>query len=330
MTFRKIITKLLKKPAAVIGLSLLLGFAIIAIFAPLIAPTPEGWSDNQMIPTTSLNAVPLPPSEEHILGTTEGQYDVFYGVVWGTRTAFRIGIGITLLTTLIGLIIGSLSGFFGGWVDEVLMRITEIFQAFPFLLTTIILTSVLKFVYQRGEGGIMITSSKILAFLTFGNRFNEPISNSQMAFLFGLISITMFGWMTIARVTRGNILIVKNYDYALAARTIGAKNPRILFRHLVPNAIFPLLVIATMNIGTFVLTFAALSFLGLGMPEGYADWGQMLSLARNWIPSLAKYYYIAIYPGIAILLFVLSWNLVGDALRDVLDPRLRGTAADLP
>jgi len=135
----------------------------------------------------------------------------------------------------------------------------------------------------------------------------------------------MFGWMTIARVTRGNILTVKNFEYAIAAQTIGAKNSRILFRHLLPNAIFPVLVIASMNIGSYVLTFAALSFLGLGAQVGYADWGQMISFARNWIPSLAKYPHIVLYPGIAIMLFVLSWNLVGDGMRDILDPRMRGT-----
>jgi peptide/nickel transport system permease protein len=142
-----------------------------------------------------------------------------------------------------------------------------------------------------------------------------------------MISIIIFGWMTIARVTRGNILAVKNFEYALAARTIGAKNIRILFRHLMPNAIFPVLVIASMNIGSYVLTFAALSFLGLGAQVGYADWGQMISFARNWIPSLAQYSHIVLYPGMAILLFVLAWNLVGDALRDILDPRMRGAGS---
>ena len=126
---------------------------------------------------------------------------------------------------------------------------------------------------------------------------------------------------------RGNVLVVKNAEYALAARTIGAKNSRILFRHLIPNAIFPMLVIVPLNIGSYVITYAALSFLGLGVQEGYADWGHMLSLARNWILSLSDYSYIVLYPGAAIVLFVLAWNLVGDALRDILDPRLRGARA---
>ena len=316
--------KLIKNPSAVFGLVLLLAFAVVAIWAPVIAPVPENSEDEQLIPRSGLSRNPLPPNDEHIFGTTQSQYDIFYGVIWGTRTAFRIGIGIAIFTTIIGLTIGSISGFFGGWIDELLMRVTEIFQAFPFLLTTIILTSVLPFVFERDEGGIMITTTKIMALITFGQGYSKPISPTQLSVLTAMMAIVMFGWMEIARVIRGNILTVKSSEYAMAARTIGAKNTRILFRHLVPNAIYPLLVITPMNIGSYVLTFAALSFLGLGVQEGYADWGQMLSLARNWILSLADYPHIVLYPAGAIVLFVLAWNLVGDALRDILDPRLRG------
>jgi len=327
MTFGYIFKKLMKTPTAVVGLILMLIFIIIAIWAPVFAPVPESSRDEYMIPRDGFSSIPIPPNEDHIFGTTEGQYDIYYGIIWGTRTAFRIGVVITLFTTTIGLIVGSIAAFYGKWIDEVLMRITEIFQAFPFLLTAITLTSVLQAVYGRGEAGFFITTAKLLAFLTFGHSMFEPINPVQLTILTGMIAIIMFGWMTIARVTRGNILTVKNYEYAIAARTIGAKNSRILLRHLMPNAIFPVLVIASMNIGSYVLTFAALSFLGLGAQRGYADWGQMISFARNWIPSLAEYPHIVIYPGMAILLFVLSWNLVGDALRDILDPRLRGTRA---
>jgi len=146
----------------------------------------------------------------------------------------------------------------------------------------------------------------------------------QMQILTGILAIIAFGWMTYARVIRGNILSVRELEYAMAARAIGAGNMRILLRHLLPNAIFPVLVIASMNIGSYVLSFAALSFLGLGAQRGYADWGQMINFARNWIPSLADHWYIVVYPGAAIVLFVLAWNLVGDVLRDVLDPRMRG------
>jgi len=321
MTFGLILKNLIKKPTAIFSLTLLLIFGAVAVFAPVIAPPSETAMDEQMMLQGSFNRSPQPPSEEHVWGTTVEQYDIFYGVVWGTRTAFQIGIGIAFFTSLIGLIIGSVSGYFGGWIDELLMRVTEIFQAFPFFLIVIILTSVLQYFYERGEEGIMLASTKILAFVTFGQDFFETIPPSRLVFLVSMIAIIMFGWMEIARVIRGNILVIKSSEYALAARTIGAKNSRILFRHLVPNALFPLFVLAPMNIGTYVLTFAALSFLGIGVPEGYAEWGHMLSLAHDWLLSFTDYPYLIIYPGAAIILFVLSWNLLGDAMRDILDPR---------
>ncbi|HKJ28384.1 MAG TPA: ABC transporter permease [Anaerolineales bacterium] len=323
MTFGLILKNLIKKPTAIFSLTLLLIFGAVAVFAPVIAPPSETAMDEQMMLQGSFNRSPQPPSEEHVWGTTVEQYDIFYGVVWGTRTAFQIGIGIAFFTSLIGLIIGSVSGYFGGWIDELLMRVTEIFQAFPFFLIVIILTSVLQYFYERGEEGIMLASTKILAFVTFGQDFFETIPPSRLVFLVSMIAIIMFGWMEIARVIRGNILVIKSSEYALAARTIGAKNSRILFRHLVPNALFPLFVLAPMNIGTYVLTFAALSFLGIGVPEGYAEWGHMLSLAHDWLLSFTDYPYLIIYPGAAIILFVLSWNLLGDAMRDILDPRTK-------
>jgi peptide/nickel transport system permease protein len=304
-------------------------FTLIAIAAPLIAPIPENARNPYMIPRDGFSTEPRPPSDEHPFGTTEGQYDIFYGVIWGTRTAFRIGVVITAFTLIIGLFIGSLSGFYGGWFDEVLMRFTEIFQAFPFLLAAITLTSVLQTIYGRGEAGPLMFLARLLAFVTFGKNPFDDVDPIQLQILTGMLAIIFFGWMTYARVIRGNILAVKSFEYATAARTIGASDMRILFFHLMPNAVFPVLVLASMDIGSYVLTFAALSFLGLGAQRGYADWGQMISFARNWVPSLADHWYIVVIPGIAIVLFVLSWNLVGDVLRDILDPRLRGTGSGL-
>lgn len=320
----KIVKKLLRNPTSLVGIILLVIFVTIAIGASAFAPVPENSRDPYMIPRQGFGTEPKQPSPEHIMGTTEGQYDIYYGVIWGTRTAFRIGVVITFITTIVGLFIGSISAFYGGWVDELMMRITEIFQAFPFLLAAITLTSVLQTIYGRGEAGALMFLAKILAFLTFGHSLLKEVNPVQLSILTGMLAIIFFGWMTYARVIRGNILAVREYEYALAARTIGASDMRILFRHLLPNAVFPVMVIASMDIGSYVLTFAALSFLGLGAQRGYADWGQMISFARNWIPSLAKYWFIVVYPGMAIVLFVLAWNLVGDALRDILDPRLRG------
>ncbi len=322
-----VLKKLLRNPTSLAGIIMLTMFVIMAIGAPWFAPIPEKSRDAYMIPRDGFSTTPKPPSEEHRFGTTEGQYDIYYGVIWGSRTAFRIGVVITLITTVAGVVIGSISGFYGGWVDELLMRITEIFQAFPFLLAAITMTSVLQTIYGRGEAGALIIAAKVLSFLTFGTNPTENIDPVQLQILTGMLAVIFFGWMGIARVMRGNILSVKEFEYALAAKTIGASDMRILFRHLLPNAIFPILVIASMNIGSYVLTFAALSFLGLGAQRGYADWGQMISFARNWVPSLVEYWYIVVFPGMAIVLFVLAWNLVGDALRDILDPRLRGSGS---
>jgi len=323
----KVIKSLLKNPTSLAGIVLLLAYIFIALFAPMIAPPEERSRDSYMIPRDGFGTEPQPPGEEHPFGTTEGQYDIFYGVVWGTRTAFRIGVVITFITVIIGLAIGSIAAFYGGWTDEILMRFTEIFQAFPFLLAAITLTSVLQTLYGRGEVGPLMFIAKGMALLTFGQLPSETIDPVQLQILTGMLAIIIFGWMTYARVIRGNILAVKEYEYALAARTVGASNFRVLTRHLMPNAVFPVLVLASMDIGAYVLTFAALSFLGLGAQRGYADWGQMISFARNWIPNLSDYWYIVVYPGMAIVLFVLAWNLVGDALRDIMDPRLRGKVA---
>jgi len=321
----KIVKKLLTNPTSLIGILLLLAFILMAIFAPWLAPPPENVRDPYMIPRDGFSTTPLPPSDAHRFGTTEGQYDIYYGVIWGSRLAFRVGVVISLFTTFIGLIIGSFAAYYGGWLDEALMRITEVFQAFPFLLAAITLTSVLQTIYGRGEAGPLMLMAKLLALVTFGHNPTKPVDPIQLQVLTGMLALIVFGWTTYARVIRGNILAIRELEYAQAARVIGASDMRILFRHLLPNAIFPVLVIASMNIGSYVLTFAALSFLGLGAQRGYADWGQMISFARNWVPSLAAHWYIVAFPGLAIVLFVLAWNLVGDALRDIMDPRLTGS-----
>jgi peptide/nickel transport system permease protein len=288
-----IVRQLLRRPTSIAGIVLLAAFIAVAVLAPLIAP-PADPKDPYSIPHTGYRPEPSAPSAGHIFGTTERQYDVFYGVIWGTRTAFRVGLIITGATLVIGLLVGSLAAYYGGWLDDVLMRIVEIVQAFPFLLAALTLAAVL-----RGRMGSGLTA--------------------------GIAALIAFGWPAYARLIRGDILSVRTRDFTLAARAIGAKDHRILTRHILPNAIFPTLVYASMDIGSYVLSFAALSFLGMGADAGYADWGQMISFARNWIPSLATYPHIVVYPGMAILLFVLAWNLLGDAFRDIIDPRLRGS-----
>jgi peptide/nickel transport system permease protein len=310
----RIITGLLKTPASIAGFILIGFFIFIAVAAPLIIP-PVTPKDAYKIPRDGFRSDPRPMGSTwtrnvpkvpfwyeavtgnkkwvHIFGTSEGQYDIFYGIVWGTRTAFQTGFVVTIATFLIGIIYGSVSAYYGGWVDNIMMRIVDILLILPSILAVLILAAVLT----------------------------PKIGKSLIPAMVALIA---FGWMGYSRIIRGDILSVKERDYVLAARVIGVKDSRILFRHILPNAIFPTLVLASLAIGDVVLSFAALSFLGIGTEVGYADWGQVLSFARNWITSLNTYWYIIVWPGLTLVLFVMGWNLVGDALRDVLDPRMRG------
>ena len=267
-----IFLKLAKNPTSLLGMVLLVIFLLVAIFAPLLAPIEENSRDPYMIPRDGFQTEPIQPNGEHPLGTTEGQYDIWYGIVWGTRTAFRIGLVITVAATILGVLVGSIAGFYGGWVDNLLMRVTEFFQAFPFLLAAITLTAVLQTMYGRGQGSPLLIVAKILAFFTFGANPLKEIDPIQIQIITGMLAIIVFGWMTIARVVRGNILSEKENDYITSARVIGCRDMRILFRHMLPNAVFPVIVMASMDIGSYVLTFAALSFLGLGAQRGYADW----------------------------------------------------------
>lgn len=310
----RILKGLLKTHASILGFVLIGLFVIVALVAPLIAP-PVTPNDPYRIPRDGFSSEPRPMMSEwsrnvpplpfwwkplmrtdrwvHILGTAQGQYDVFYGIVWGTRTAFRTGFIVVVATFLIGVITGSISAYYGGKVDNIIMRVVDVFLTLPFILAALILAAVLT----------------------------PKIGKSLIPSIIALIT---FGWMGYARVIRGDILSIKERDYVMAARVIGVRDSRILFRHILPNAIFPTLVLASLAIGDVVLSFAALSFLGIGTELGYADWGQILSFARNWITSLGTYWYIVVWPGLTLVLFVMGWNLVGDALRDVLDPRLRG------
>ena len=170
--------------------------------------------------------------------------------------------------------------------------------------------------YRRDRAGLSLPAGRPDP----GGRAGAQVQNGLLS---AGIALVAFSWPGYARLIRGDVLVVKQRDYILAARVVGLPGWRILLRHILPNAGYSLLVVASLDIGTNVLSFAALSFLGLGPEQGYADWGQLLSFARNWIPDLARLWYIVVFPGGALLLFVLGWNLIGDAFRDALDPKLR-------
>ncbi len=283
--------RVIRNPLGLAGLILVLLWAIIAILAPVISP-PHNPRNPYAIARIGFSSLPKPPSEKALLGTTSGGYDIMYGIVWGSRTAFRVGLIVVSATALIGVLLGGGGAFLGGMVDEVVMRITDLFMSFPFLIAVIVMSIVL------GKG-----LDKVI------------------------IALVVFGWRRYARIMRSEVLSVKEREYVRAAVSLGASKLWIFFRHVLPNSIFPVLVLAALDIGTMVLIAASLSFIGVGAEPGYADWGQMINFSRNWLMGTVgepfKYWYTYTYPSIAILTFVLGWTLLGDTLRDVLDPKMR-------
>lgn len=285
---KRIWTRILHNKASLVGFVLILFFAGVALFAPVLAPAQS--ADPYQLPQSSYEITPQPPSAEHWFGTTEQQYDLYYGVIWGARLAFKIGITVTLFAFLIGLLLGSAAAYFGGKIDELVMRFTDVIFAVPSLVLAMVIAAMLG-----------------------------PDMNHMM------IALTAVAWPSYARLVRGDVLSVKQRDFVTASKALGAGGGRLLLRHILPNSIYPSIVVASLDIGYIVLTAASLSFLGLGSQPGTADWGQLIALARNWVLgngiSTFAYWYTVVIPGGAIFLFVLGWNLLGDGFRDILDPR---------
>lgn len=277
-------------PLSIIGVTVILFFAAVAILAPVLAPPVR--DDPYKMPHEGWSRVPQPPNSKHIFGTTTGQYDIFYGCMWGARTAFRIGFEVVGVSLAIAILIGSISGYYGGLVDELVMRFTDIIYAFP---------------------GLILAMALVVA---FGRSLDSV-----------LLALVLVGWPTYTRVVRGEVLKVRQEDYVEAAKAVGCSDLRVIVRHVLPNSIYTVLIMASLNIGAVVLTAAALSFLGLGAGESFADWGQLISNSRDYIMGTfgdpLAYWYTWLIPGLFIFTFVLGWNLLGDAFRDILDPTIR-------
>jgi peptide/nickel transport system permease protein len=289
--FKFTLYRIFRSPSAIIGFSLLILFAAMAIFAPQIAP-PKYVHNPYLMPHHGFSPTPKAPSDKNIFGTTSGQYDIFYGVVWGTRTAFKIGLFVVCIAGLVGVTLGAVAGYFGGLIDEILMRVTDVMWAIP----TLVLAMAIVVAFGRGLDKIMI-------------------------------ALALVQWRWYVRVIRSEILTLRDQDYVHAAKIMGVPEATIILRHIVPNAIYPVLIMASMDMGSMVITAAFMSFVGLGAPKGFADWGQMVALARNYIVGPPgdplKFWFAIAIPGGCIVLFVLAWNLIGDALRDAFDPKLR-------
>ena len=279
--------RLSKNKLAIIGLVWLIFIVLVAVTADLWVP--KFFADPFAPAFDSLMSPTLP---DHPFGTDKLGRDVFSRVIYGARISLVVGIVAVSISLFIGLILGALSGYYSGTVDSVIMRFADVFLAFPYILFAIALLAVF-----RSSGS------------EFGKGF-WPV----------FIAIGILGWPSIARVFRSSILSVKEHEYIDAARAMGGSDRRIMFRHIMPNAVAPIIVYGTMSVGGAILAEAALSFLGMGVQPPTPSWGLMLSEAKSLMFAAP---WLTIWPGIAILTTVLSFVLMGDGLRDALDVKMK-------
>jgi peptide/nickel transport system permease protein len=261
-----------------------IGIAIAALFiiAAIFAPLIA----THDVTTQNLAMRYMSPSAEHWFGTDGLGRDVFSRIVYGARISLEVGITVVVVSSIIGTIIGAIAGFYGGFVDKFLSGyLFNVFLAFPGLLLAIALVAFLG----AGQGKL-------------------------------ILALCVIGWVGYARVMRGQVLKVREYDYVMAARALGAGNLRILFTHILPNAVQPLIVQASLGMAGAVLSEASLSFLGLGIPPPAPSWGTMIEEARQ---SFSSSPHVLFFPGVAIALTVLAFNFIGDGLREYLDPKQR-------
>lgn len=266
--------RMLKDPRAVIGLTILLIIVTSTMFAPFISPYDPQSQDYAMME---------PPSNEHILGTDDLGRDLFTRILYGARISLFVGVVTVSSSMLIGGLMGLVSGYYGGWIDTILMRYIDIQWAFPNFIIAVWLVAV------------------------FGTGLSNVIVAISLAFLDDF-----------ARIMRGMVLSIREEEYVLAARSLGASDIQIMLKHILPNALAPMIVLATISVSYAILGEAALSFLGLGVKPSTPTWGLIISDARSFF---SRAWWLGVYPGLAIMFTVLSINFLGDALRDILDVR---------
>jgi ABC-type dipeptide/oligopeptide/nickel transport system permease subunit len=274
-----------KNKAALAGLIIIGIVVVMATFDFLIARYPPNAINLES------GAVKAPPSLSHPFGTDYIGRDVFSQVVYGAKAALYVGFGAAAIAMSIAVLVGLVSGYFGGVVDNILMRITEIFLVIPFLLFLLVFLKVIYTVAPAGISGL-----------------------SMVTFMIGI-----FSWAPNARIIRGEVLRVRGHEYIEASKSLGADNKRIMFRHLLPNVLHVIIVLTTLQIATAILVEAAVSFLGFGDPSAIT-WGQQLQNASD---AVKEAWWEGVFPGLFITLLVLGFSLLGNGLRDALDPRLR-------
>ncbi|PNY82066.1 ABC transporter permease [Deinococcus koreensis] len=313
--------KMRRNPLAIAGLIITLLFGLVALFAPLIAKPADNClrdlnitSPNEVYnPAVALRAVfvppdscyriqrvsfqqqPTPPDSQAIFGTVNG-YNIFYGLVWGTRTALKMAFIIVGITLLIGVIVGAISGYYGGWVDNLIQRFIDVIFALPPLILVVVVLTIMR-----------------ARFTASGSDYDPTIPI--------IVASCVAGWAGYARIIRGEVLRTRQLEYVDAARALGARDMRLIMKHVVPNSVAAVFTLAVLDLATIPLGIAALSFLGLGFEPGFSEWGQLVDFARAWLKP--AYWYVLVYPAVFIILFSLAFNLFGDGLRDALDPKTR-------
>ena len=262
----------------IIMLVFLVAITLAAIFAPVVA------RGNIVDPDYSVRLVP-PFTEGHIAGTDQLGRDVMSRIIYGARISLLVGSVSVVIAAIVGVTMGLISGFYGGWLDSVIMRIVDVHLAFPFILLALTINAII---------GLGVRNI--------------------------IISLAIAGWVEYARIARGEVLVVREREFTQAARVMGASNGRIIWRHIFPNITTPLLVTATLQVAQFIIAEASIGFLGFGVQPPTPAWGSMIS---EGFRNIFNAWWLITLPGIALALVVLAVNLVGDWLRDVLDPRLR-------
>ncbi|HNP71423.1 MAG TPA: ABC transporter permease [Kouleothrix sp.] len=275
---RRQIASALRQPAVAASVLILLLFVLAALFAPLLSPADP-------LAQNVLNGL-KPPSGAHLFGTDKLGRELVSRILYGARISLLVGAAVVLISGILGTLLGVLAGYVGGWVDEALMRVTDIFFAFPALILAMAIAGAL----------------------------GPSLQNA-------LIAISAVTWPVYARLLRGQVLALKEREFVLAARTVGVPEWRIILRHLLPNMLAPLLVQASFDMGGAITSVAGLSFIGFGAQPPTPEWGVMISEARTY---MATAWWMATFPALSIMLVVGGFNLLGDGLRDLLDPRLRG------
>lgn len=315
--FQDAFRRLLRNRAAVVGGAIILLLILMALFAPFVAIKSfevQILTDENKVPEWVLSVFPtMRPyanvSNDYPLGADYVGRDLFSRIVYGSRVSLTVAFVGPLISLIIGVLYGSISGYFGGRVDNIMMRIVDVLYAFPSLLFIILLMAFFRSTISDIEPG------------TFAYYVSE-LDKSMGGMFFIFVGIGLTAWETMARLTRGQVLSIREKEFIEAAHTIGASNLRIMFKHILPNIIGPLVVAETLAIPGYISTETFLSFIGLGVNPPTPSWGSMISDGSSVIRSYPNQ---TIFPALALAITMFAFNFLGDGLRDALDPRLRGT-----